>query len=128
MNEIYNEAMEPIENPDLSLGYLMDSTRTVHHEAVNGVEEQFHYVTIAEYENGGKDVEKVIDVPGVEAQPAWDEEIPIQIYVPYTQEKLDRMKAERNKPAMEDRLIALEEENIQLKEALNALIKGIEDA
>ena len=128
MNEVYNEAMEPIENPDLSLGYLTDSTRTVHHEAVDGVEEQFHYVTIAEYENGGKDVEKVIDVPGVEAQPAWDEEIPIQIYHQYTQEELDRMEAERNKPTMADRLIALEEENIQLKEALSALIKGIEDA
>ena len=30
MNEIYNEAMEPIENPDLALGYLTSSTRTVH--------------------------------------------------------------------------------------------------
>lgn len=128
MIEIYNENMELIENPDLTLGYLTDSTRTVHHEAVDGVEEQFHYVTIAEYENGGKDVEKVIDVPGVEAQAAWDEEIPIQIYVPYTQEELDRMEAERNKPAMEDRLITLEEENIQLKEALNAIIRGIADA
>ena len=76
----------------------------------------------------GKDVEKVIDVPGIEAHPAWDEEIPIQIYVPYTQEELDRMEAERNKPTIEDRLITLEEENIQLKEALNALIKGIADA
>ena len=108
MNEIYNEAMEPIENPDLSLGYLTDSTRTVHHEAVDGVAEQFHYVTIAEYKNGGKDVEKVTDVPGVEAKPAWDEEIPIQIYHPYTQEELDRMEAERNKPTTEERVELLE--------------------
>ena len=118
MNEIYNEAIEPIENPDLSLGYLTDSTRTVHHEAVDGVEEQFHYVTIAEYENGGKDVEKVIDVPGVEAQPAWDEEIPIQIYHPYTQEELDRMEAERNKPTMGDRVAQLEAQNETLLECL----------
>ena len=76
--EIYNENMELIENPDLSLGYLKDSMRTVHHDAVDGVEEQFHYKTIVEYENGGKDVEKVIDVPGIEAHPAWDEEISIQ--------------------------------------------------
>lgn len=128
MNEIYNEIMERIENPDLTLGYLRPGTRTEHHEAVEGVTEVWHYETIAEYPNGGKDVRKVIDVPGVEAQAEWDEEIPIQIYVPYTQEELDRMEAERNKPAMEDRLIALEEENIQLKEALSALIKGIEDA
>ena len=106
MNEIYNEAMEPIENPDLSLGYLTASTRTVHHEAVDGVAEQFHYVTIAEYKNGGKDVEKVTDVPGVEAKPAWDEEIPIQIYVPYRQDELDRINAERNKPTQLDRIEA----------------------
>ena len=128
MNEIYNENMELIENPNLSLGYLKPSTRTVHHEAVEGVTEVWHYETIAEYPNGGKDIRKVVDVPGVEAQAAWDEEIPIQIYIPYTQEELDRMEAERNKPTMEDRLIALEEENTQLKEALNALVKGIEDA
>ena len=128
MNEIYNESMERIENPDLTLGYLRTGVRTVHHEAVEGVQEIWHYETIAEYENGGRDIRKVVDVPGVEAQAAWDEEIPIQIYVPYTQEELDRMEAERNKPTMADRLIALEEENIQLKEALNAIIRGIADA
>ena len=128
MNEIYNENMKRIENPDLTLGYLKSDTRTEHHEAVEGVTEVWHYETIAEYPNGGKDVRKVVDVPGVAAQAAWDEEIPIQIYVPYTQEELDRMEAERNKPTMTDRLIALEEENIQLKEALNAIIRGIADA
>lgn len=128
MNEIYNENMELIETTDLSLGYLKPGTRTVHHDAVEGVQEVWHYETVAEYPNGGSDVKKVIDVPGVAARDAWDEDIPIRIYVPYTQEELDRIEAERNKPAMEDRLIALEEENIQLKEALSALIKGIEDA
>ena len=128
MEEIYNEQMERIENPDQTLGYLKSDTRVEHHNAIEGVMEVWHYETIAEYPNGGKDIRKVIDVPGVAAQAAWDEEIPIQIYVPYTQEELDRMEAERNKPAMEDRLIALEEENIQLKEALNAIIRGIADA
>ena len=128
MGEIYNEQMERIENPDLTLGYLNSGTRVEHHNAIEGVTEVWHYETIAEYPNGGKDVRKIIDVPGVAAQAAWDEEIPIQIYVPYTQEELDRMEAERNKPAMEDRLITLEEENIQLKEALNAIIRGIADA
>ena len=128
MGEIYNEQMDRIEYPDLTLGYLRSGTRTEHHEAVEGVTEVWHYETVAEYPNGGKDIRKVVDVPGVAAQAEWDEEIPIQIYVPYTQEELDRMEAERNKPTMADRLIALEEENIQLKEALSALIKGIEDA
>lgn len=128
MNEIYNKNMERIERPNMMLGYLKSSTRTEHHEAVEGVQEVWHYETVAEYPNGGKDIRKVVDVPGVAAQAAWDEEISIQIYVPYTQEELDRMEAERNKPAMEDRLIALEEENIQLKEVLNAIIRGIADA
>ena len=106
MIEIYNEAMERIENPDMALGYLRPGTRTVHHDAVEGVTEVWHYETVTEYTNGGKDVQKVVDVPGVEAQAAWDEEIQIQIYVPYTQDELDRIDAERNKPTQLDRIEA----------------------
>lgn len=118
MGEIYNEQMEHIENPDLSLGYMTDSVRTVHHEAVEGVTEVWHYETVAEYPNGGKDVHKVVDVTGVEEKPAWDEEIHIQIYVPYTQEELDRMEAERNKPTTEQRIAQLEAQNEALLECL----------
>ena len=106
MNEIYNEQMELIENPDLTLGYLKPSTRTVHHDAVEGVAEVWHYETVAEYPNGGKDIRKVIDVPGAAAKPAWDEEIQIQIYILYTQEELDRIEEERNKPTQLDRIEA----------------------
>lgn len=122
--EIYNGNMERIENPDLSLGYLTPGKRTEHHAAVQGMAEQWHYETVAEYPNGGKDIRRVVDVPGVEAREAWDEEIAIQIYTPYTQEELDRMEAERNKPTTEKRLAALEEENRQLKEALDLLLSG----
>lgn len=122
--EIYNDRMELIEKPDLSLGYLTPGKRTEHHEAVQGVAEQWHYETVAEYPNGGKDIRRVVDVPGVEAREAWDEEIAIQVYTPYTQEELDRMEAERNKPTTEQRLAALEEENRQLKEALDLLLSG----
>ena len=122
--EIYNQNMELIENPDLSLGYLKSSTRTEHHEAVQGVQERWHYEVVKEYPNGGKEVQKIIDVPGVQAKEAWDEEIPIRIYVPYTQKELDAIEAEKNKPTMEDRLAALEEENAQLKEALDLLLSG----
>lgn len=122
--EIYNEAMERIENPDLTLGYLKPGTRTVHHEAIDGVKEEWHYETIRVYTNGGKDIHKVIDVPGVKAKEAWDEKIPIQIYIPYTQEELDAMEEAKNKPTTEDRLAALEEENKHLKEALDLLLSG----
>ena len=122
--EIYNGNMERIENPDLSLGYLTPGKRTEHHAAVQGVAEQWHYETVAEYPNGGKDIRRVVDVPGAEAREAWDEEIAIQVYTPYTQEELDRMEAERNKPTTEQLLAALGEENRQLKEALDLLLSG----
>ena len=125
--EIYNEQMAPVENPDLRLGWLEDSVQGDARGDFGGS----GGLTLRDgggVPERGRDVARVVDVPGVAAQAAWDEEIPIQIYVPYTQEELDRMEAKRNKPAMEDRLIALEEENIQLKEALNAIIRGIADA
>lgn len=125
MTEIYNQNMERIENPDLAFGYLTPSTIMVHHEAVEGVEEVWHYETIREYQNGGKDVQKVIDVPGVQAQEAWDEEIPIQIYVPYTQEELDSMEEERNKPTIEERVKFLE---AQLAAYEAAYSKGVNEA
>ena len=125
MEEIYSEQMERIENPDLTLGYLKPSTRTEHHEAVEGMQEVWHYETVAEYPNGGRDIRKVVDVQGVEAQAAWDEEIHIQIYVPYTQEELDRMEAERNKPTTEDRIAQLEAQNETLLECLLEMSESV---
>ena len=98
MNEIYNEDNERIENPDLTLGYMTDGVRTVHHDAVEGVTEVWHYETVREYPNGGKDIRRVIDMPGVAAQDAWDEEIPIRIYHPYTPEELAKMEEQRSEP------------------------------
>ena len=86
--EIFDEQGNLIENPDLDLGYLETRTRTVHHDAVEAVEEVSHYEVIAEYPNGGKDVRKVIDVPGVEPADAYDEEIRYRIYIPYTETEL----------------------------------------
>ena len=105
----------PIENPDLTLGYLKHEAQTVHHDAVEGVKEKFHYVTVAEYPNGGKDVERVVDVPGVEAKDAWDEKIEVQVYHLYTTEELAaqakaREKAEQQAklPTTDERIAALE--------------------
>lgn len=70
---------------DLSAGYLKPDKRVIaHHEAQEAVEGQFHYETIKEYPNGGKDVKKVWDVEPQEAREAWDEYEDIQIYIPYT--------------------------------------------
>ena len=82
---ILDENNMEIVSPDLSLGYLVQEEIFVaHHEATEAVEEQWHYETVAEYPNGGKDVTKVIDVPGVEAQEAWDEYETILRYIRYT--------------------------------------------
>lgn len=104
-----------IVSPDLTKGYLKQETQTIHHDAVAGVEEVSHYETIAEYPNGGKDVRKVVDVPGVAAKEAYDEEVEVQRYILYTAEELAeqadaREKAEQQAklPNTEKRLAALE--------------------
>ena len=113
--KIIDEHGTPIENPDLSLGWLEDKSQTIHHDTVAAVEEVSHYETIAEYPNGGKDVQKVVDVPGVEAKDAWDEEEQVQVYHLYTAEELAaqakaREKAEQQAklPTTDERLAALE--------------------
>lgn len=59
-----------------------------HHAAIEAVAEQGHYETVREYPNGGKDVEWVVDVPGVEAKDAWDEYEDVQQFVPFTAAEL----------------------------------------
>ena len=102
----------PMENPDLSLGWLEGKTRTIHHDAVAGVEEVSHYETEtlpdgtpaiyydADGHEKGRDVRKVVDVPGVEAKNAWDEEEQVQVYHLYTAEEL-AAQAEAKKKAEE---------------------------
>lgn len=113
--KIIDENGLPVESPDLTLGWLKDDLETIHHDAVEAVEEVSHYETIAEYPNGGKDVRKVVDVPGVTAKDAYDEEVEVQRYVLYTAEELAEQAAAREKaeqqaklPNTETRLAALE--------------------
>lgn len=103
-----------IANPDLTLGYLKPETQTIHHDAVKGVEEVWHY-EYKTYPNGGKDRWKVVDVPGVAAQGAYDEEVDVQRYVLYTAEELAAQEKARKEaeekaqlPTAEERLAALE--------------------
>jgi len=93
--KILDETGAVVENPDLTLGYLTTSTEEVAHPAVEGVEEQWHWETVTEYPNGGRDVRKVIDVPGVPAQAAWTEQVPVQRYIRYTEEELAAREKER---------------------------------
>ena len=102
--KIIDENGAVVESPDLTLGYLMDDTEPVEHPAVKGVEEVSHYETVAEYPNGGRDVRKVIDVPGVPAQAAWTEQMPVQRYIRYTAEELAAQEEERKKQEAKDKL------------------------
>lgn len=88
--KIYNEAKtEIIENPDLTKGWLNeDKIVSKIIPAVEAVQEQGHYEIVCEYENGGKDVEWVIDVLGIEAQPETYEYEDILVYIPYTQTEI----------------------------------------
>lgn len=116
-----------IATPDLTKGYLKPETQTVHHDAVAGVEEVSHYETEtlpdgtpaiyydSDGREKGRDVRKVVDVPGVDPQPAWDDEVPVQRYILYTAEELAAQEKARKEaeekaqlPTAEERLAALE--------------------
>lgn len=116
---------KPIENPDLTKGYLKQETQTIHHDAVAGVEEVSHY-EYKTYPNGGKDRWKVVDVPGVAAKEAYDEEVEVQRYVLYTAEELAaqekaRKEAQQRQEALDklpETLETLKNENEMLKQCL----------
>lgn len=116
--DMYDEQGNPVTDYDPAKGRLEMQKRIHHHEAVEAVEEQGHWETIAEYpETGGKDVQWVVDAPGVEAREAWDEEETYWLYIPYTEEELAQMEADRNQPTPEERVKELEE-------ALELLLSG----
>ena len=79
---------------DLEHGYItQEEINSTYHPAQEFVQEQGHYKTIAEYPNGGKDVEWVVDVPGQEAHDAYYDKETIQRYHPYPEEELAKRKA-----------------------------------
>lgn len=92
--------------PDLEAGYLVEDVQIIHHDAVEGTAPQWHRETaklpdgsLAIYYRDGKeigrDMVKVIDVPGVDPQPAWDEEVPLMRYIRYTAEELAQRENEK---------------------------------
>ena len=120
--KIIDETGAVVENPDLTLGYLVDDTEPVEHPAQEAVAEVAHYETVAEYPGGGKDVQRVVDVPGVPARPAWTEQLPIKRYIRYTAEELAAQEEARKKQEAKDKLpetvAALQKENEMLKQCL----------
>ena len=116
--KILDETGAVVENPDLTLGYLATSTEEITHPAVEGVEEQWHWETVTEYPNGGRDVQKIVDRPGIQAQEEWVEQVPIQRYIRYTAEELAAQEEARKKQEAKDKL----------PETVAALQAALEDA
>ena len=102
--KIIDETGAVIENPDLTLGYLTDDTQPLEHPAQEAVAEVAHYETVAEYPSGGRDVQRVVDVPGVPARPAWTEQLPIKRYIRYTAEELAAQEEARKKAEAREKL------------------------
>ena len=115
--KILDETGAVVENPDLTLGYLTNDTQPLEHPAQEAVAEVAHYETVAEYPGGGRDVRKVIDVPGVPAQAAWTEQVPVQRYIRYTEEELAAREKERQQA----------EEAARLPETIASLTRQLTD-
>lgn len=73
---------------DLEKGYLKEDFIINHNKAIQERKEVGHEEIIAEYENGGKSVRWVVDIPYTPPQPARDEKENIYIYIPYTKEEI----------------------------------------
>ena len=73
---------------DLSKGKLVSDTLIEHIPEQQEIQEQWHYETIKEYPNGGKDVEKVIDVVGQPYIAEHDEVEDILVYKPYSEQEI----------------------------------------
>lgn len=92
--KIYNKEKNKIlDNPDLEKGYLIDDKIIIGHQlAQNEVEEKYHYEVVKEYPNGGKDVEKIIDVHYSPAIPEQDIYEDIKVYIPFTTKELNNIE------------------------------------
>ena len=117
---ILDENNVEIQMPDLESGHLIeDQIFIAHHEAVEAVEEEGHWETVAEYPNGGKDVEWVVDVPAVEAKEAWDEYENILRFVPLSAAELAARRIEvlkANLAATDYKILKLVEGAVTLDE------------
>ena len=77
---------------DLSKGKLESDTLIEHIPEQQEIQEQWHYETVKEYPNGGKDVEKVIDVVGQPYIAEHDEVEDILVYKPYSEQEIKVIK------------------------------------
>ena len=111
MERVFNEdKTQELTEYDLTLGKLVkDKLFVAHHEAVpevvaqtveekvaayqaNGQSVEQHngiyYLVVAQYPNGGKDIQEVTPTEASPAKDAYDEYADIYVYTPYTEQEL----------------------------------------
>lgn len=118
MERVFNQdKTQELEEYDLTAGKLVaDKLFVRHHEAVpevvaktveekvaayqaNGQSVEQHngtyYLVVAQYPNGGKDIEEIFPTEAVPAQEAYDEYEDIYVYTPYTEQDLAAIAANK---------------------------------
>ena len=101
---------------DLEKGYLKPDTIEIEISEQEAVEEVFHYETIKEYPNGGRDVKKVIDVEGKPYVEAHTETENIFVYIPYTESQLEKIAAKLEIEELKAKLFATDYKAIKYAE------------
>ncbi len=122
LDEYNNELSE--KEVDLEKGYLKDDKIVkMKHKAKPAVKGSGHYEVVKEYENGGKDVEYIIDIEAQPAQEAWTEYEDIKRYVLFSEEELAQKQAEKEKEAEEaNKQSTMEQQINDLQKQLNDLM------
>ena len=107
---ILDEDGNEMESYDPDMEYITAEIIIIeHHEAKPFIPDVFHYEVVAEYPNGGKDVIRVVDIPGQQQTEAWDETETIMRFHAYSEE--EQQKRQKDKDDAEAfRIIIGEEE------------------
>ena len=106
---------------DESKGYLKEDVIETEIPEQEEVVEEWHYEVIAEYPNGGKDVKTVIDVEGKPYIPAHTEREEILVYIPYTENELAKIAAEREIAELKAKLRDTDYQAIKYAEGMYTL-------
>lgn len=120
---ILDQEGNTIENPDLTLGHLVDREETIHHPAIEAQPRTTKRVQIAE------NLYREEVTPAVFPRPAYDEVRKWQEYVLYTPEELAERKAkEEADAAARAEADAAAKAEAEAQEAMNATLAALPDA
>ena len=117
--KVYNQKKTKIlTDYDLEKGYLKFDVLETEIPEQKAVKEVSRIEVIKEYPNGGKDVEKVIDVEAKPYIAAHTETENIQVYIPYTDDEIIKIKAKREIAELKANLWATDYQAIKYAEGL----------